>query len=373
MLEFEYVRNCWYPIGFSNEFEPGKLKGLKIADRPIVVWRTQDGNVVAFDNRCCHKRFPLSDGKLLEDGNLECAYHGLQYDTTGQCVAIPSQADRPIPKQAHLSVMPVCEQDTLVWLWPGDSAASEGIAPPRVDEAVNEGLDSMPLPEIVDSPSNYLLLIENLLDISHFYPLHDGNIGDRANSDIPVEIEEGDTDGFKFVRTIRKVQNYKLPAYFHEYFHYDVVDRVHTHTMVTPGLTRVVMRVAPPGKLDTDEELGYTLLHLHYPVDKSNLQWRILISTKKGTTPLSDHSRSTTQAIADTFYAVVQQDEWALERQQKMMEYPDEDYSELFLTSDTALRRARQIMLNMQRAERQERTERQAGGVRAQAVHEALK
>ncbi|CAM5519516.1 Rieske 2Fe-2S domain-containing protein [Eoetvoesiella caeni] len=353
MAEFEYVRNCWYPVGFSNEFKTGELKGLKIADKPVVIWRTEDGNVSAFDDRCCHKRFPLSQSKLLESGNLECAYHGLQYDATGRCVEIPSQSDRPIPKQARLHVMPVCEQDTIVWLWPGDPEACVGIAPPRTTEAVDEKLDSMPLPQIIKSPSNYLLLIENLLDISHFYPLHDGNIGDRANSEIPVKMEEGEVDGFKYVRTIRETENYKQPPYFQEYFHYELIDRVHTHTMVTPGLTRVVMRVAPPGQLGTEAERGYTLLHLHYPVDKNNLEWRILISTKKDTTPLSDTSISTTQAIANSFYAVVEQDEWALERQQKMMEYPDDDYSELFLISDAALRRARQIMLAMQRAERQ--------------------
>jgi vanillate O-demethylase monooxygenase subunit len=31
------------------------------------------------------------------------------------------------------------------------------------------------------------------------------------------------------------------------------------------------------------------------------------------------------------------EDLWALERQQKMFEYPDDDYSEVFLRSDQAL------------------------------------
>lgn len=352
MMEFEYIKNCWYPVGFSSDFEKAKLTGIKITDRPIVVWRTLEGSIVAFDDRCCHKRFPLSEGKLLDSGTLECAYHGLQYDFTGKCVEIPSQSGRPIPPNARLLGVPVVEQDGVIWLWPGEPKASEGILPPRTREAVDEGLESMPLPQVVRSPSNYLLLVENLLDISHFYPLHDGNIGDRANSDIPVRMQEGELDGFKFVGTIREVANYKQPPFFREWFHYDVIDRVHTHTMVTPGLTRVVMRVAPPGELGTELERGYTLLHLHYPEDQGNLVWRILVSTKKGHTPLSDKSKSTTQAIAESFHSVVAEDEWALERQQKMMQYPDEGYSELFLNSDAALRRARQIMLGLQRAER---------------------
>ena len=46
----------------------------------------------------------------------------------------------------------------------------------------------------MDVPANYLLLIENLLDITHFYPLHAGNIGDLENSRIPIEYEEGEID-----------------------------------------------------------------------------------------------------------------------------------------------------------------------------------
>ena len=38
-------------------------------------------------------------------------------------------------------------------------------------------------------PASALLLIENLLDITHFYPLHNGNIGDVENSGIPVRLD----------------------------------------------------------------------------------------------------------------------------------------------------------------------------------------
>src|SRR5690606_17616163 len=352
MSRFEYVKNCWYPVGFSAEFETKELKGLKIANKPVVVWRTEEGEVVAFDDRCCHKRFPISQSKMLDSGNVECAYHGLQYDKTGKCVEIPSQPGRPIPERARLQPIPIVEQDGLVWLWPGDAEKAKGVTPPRTPEVVDEDLTAIPLPKVIRSPANYLLLIENLLDISHFYPLHDGNIGDKANSEIPVQLEEGEVDGFPYVKTIREVQNYAQPPFLREWFHYDIIDRIHTHAMETPGLTRVVMRVAPPGQLGTDMERGYTLLHLHYPVDKENLEWRISISCKKGHTPLNDTTRSTPEVIAEMFPAVVAEDEWALLRQQKMFEYPDEGYSELFLTSDTALRRARQIMMAMQREER---------------------
>ncbi|SAK62588.1 aromatic ring-hydroxylating dioxygenase subunit alpha [Caballeronia ptereochthonis] len=353
MSTFEYVKDCWYPIGFSSEFAVGELQGHKIVNRPIVMWRAESGEVVAFDDRCCHKRFPLSQSKLLDNGQLECAYHGLCYDTAGQCVAIPSAPDKPIPPQARLSVVPVREQDGVVWIWPGNVTASQRCDPPRTPEVTDAETLSIGSPEPLHVPANYLLLIENLLDITHFYPLHDGNIGDKENSRIPVDLEEGDSEGYTFVRTTRHVHGYRQPPYLKEWFLYDEVERVHTHCMVTPGLTRVVMRVAPEGELGTDKERGYTLLHLHLPVDERNLVWRWNVSCKNWHTTLSDANMPTAKKVAEMFPAVVAQDQWALERQQRMMEYPDDGYSELFLKTDKALRRARQILVSLQRKERE--------------------
>jgi vanillate O-demethylase monooxygenase subunit len=353
MNTFEYVKNCWYPIGFSREFPVGDLQGHKIANKAIVMWRSDKGEVVAFDDRCCHKRFPLSESKLLDGGRLECAYHGLCYDTSGKCIAIPSQpADKAIPPQARLKVVPVKEQDGVVWVWPGDPAQSELLPPPRTPEVVDSEKISVGSPAPLRVPANYLLLIENLLDITHFYPLHDGNIGDKENSLIPAELEEGDDAGYHYIKTVRRVENYRQPPYLKEWFLYDTVERLHTHCLVSPGLTRVEMHVAPNGELGSKSERGYTLLHLHFPVDERNLVWRWSVSCGKDHTPLSDSTIPTAHKVAEMFPEVVAQDQWALERQQKMFDYPDDGYSELFLKSDKALRRARQMLMEMQRQER---------------------
>ena len=79
--------------------------------------------------------------------------------------------------------------------------------------------------------ANYLLLIENLMDITHFYPLHDGNIGDIGNSRIPIQLEEGQAHGTDYVKTTRETSNYRQPPFLEDWFVYDVVDREHTHCM----------------------------------------------------------------------------------------------------------------------------------------------
>ena len=89
------IRNSWYVAGLSRNFKY-KLDKKIITALPIVMWRTQDENVVAFDGRCCHKRFPLWEESCSTTASLRCAYHGLCYDSAGKCVDIPMQRDIPI-------------------------------------------------------------------------------------------------------------------------------------------------------------------------------------------------------------------------------------------------------------------------------------
>jgi len=62
------------------------------------------------------------------------------------------------------------------------------------------------------------------------------------------------------------------------------------------------------------------------------------------------------QRAAMIFPGVVEQDQFALEKQQAMMEFPDDGYQEVFLTPDKGLRRARQIVQEMLREEGAEMT-----------------
>ena len=348
------VKNAWYVAGLAHEFPAQRLQGQVIAEKPLVMWRTAEGSVVAFDERCCHKRMPLSQGRLVEGGLLECAYHGLCYDATGQCVRVPSHPDGHIPPAARLRPFPVIEQDGLVWVWSGDPAKAATVRPPRIPQIADpawETADTGPMPV----PANTLLLIENLLDITHFYPLHDGNIGDVENSRIPVTLEEGTRDGNAYVGTRRSVRGYRQPPYLEDYLGYDVVDRDHTHFMLSPAVTRVDMRVWPAGRHgDASAERGYVIVHTHTPVDRSHHIWRLIVNMPAGQRCKSDPTKSAVERFMETFPAVIAEDRWALEKQQEMFNYPDDGYFEVFLRPDTALRRARQLLTRLERAERVE-------------------
>jgi vanillate O-demethylase monooxygenase subunit len=111
--------------------------------------------------------------------------------------------------------------------------------------------------------------------------------------------------------------------------------------MISPALTRVELRCAAPGKLgNAADESGYVIHHSHTPIDATSHTWRLWVSTK---------SEKLTKEISKTFPAVMDEDLWALERQQKYMEYPDDGYHEVYLRSDKALLRARKILTEMEK------------------------
>lgn len=345
------IRNAWYVVGLAADFAY-ELQGKKVASLPIVMWRDKpSGEVVAYEGRCSHKRFPLWEGVLREDGSLQCAYHGWCYDAKGECVAIPAQVSGKIPSRANLRRYPVVEQDGLVWLWAGQAEQADMVCAPRVTENMSDEWQAVVSPRI-DVMANLRLLTENLLDITHFFPLHDGNIGDVENSYIPVGVVEEEVDGSTAVMTIRHVEGYRLPPFYQDWFGLELVDREHTHRMVSPGLTRVELRVAPPGMLSTDKETGYVLYHTGTPVDERNLQWRWILCCKSDHRYAADPSKGLAEAIAETFPQVVAQDEWALKKQQEMMEFSEEGYAEVNIKTDVGVVRARRVLARLESEEK---------------------
>ena len=344
------IRNAWYVAGFSAEFAPATITGQVIAGRPLVVWRTGQGQAVALDARCAHKRFPLWEGRLLDGDVLECAYHGFAYDPSGRCVSIPAlhEPGQAIPRTARQREFPVTEQDGVVWLWPGDAEPAGN--PPRTPEIGSADWETINT-GAMEVAASARLLIENLFDLTHFYPLHAGNIGSLADARVPVEIERGERDGLPYLKTIRRRSGFTLPPMTRDRFGLDVADQVQEHTMVGPGLFHVVVTVAPPGRLGTGEDQGFVLYQSITPRDESSHVWRRSTSCRAGATWAGSPGASLAEAIAAGAPTVIDQDRWAIEQQQKMFSYPDEEYREVHIKTDGPVIMARRILDDLETAE----------------------
>jgi vanillate O-demethylase monooxygenase subunit len=200
-----YVRNAWYVAAWDHEVTRS-LKRRIILDDPVLLFRKDDGTAVALEDRCCHRQAPLSMGKLV--GNVvHCPYHGLQFDPTGKCVKVPSQ--EKIPASARVKAYPLVERDHWLWNWMGD--------PAKADPALIEDFHVLDDPawrfggNYLHVESNYLLLVENLLDTTHLPFLHPDTLGTDAFARSEFEVSrEGDR-----ITVARWLMN-ELPAPFHK-------------------------------------------------------------------------------------------------------------------------------------------------------------
>lgn len=161
-----YPRNHWWVIATSAEITREPLQRWAL-DLPIVLYRRGDGRAVALDDRCPHRWAPLSMG-WLEGDELVCGYHGLRFAPEGQCVKVPTQA--AVPAKACVHAYPLIERGPFVWIWTGDPARAGDSEPPAIDW-LEEGGWSV-LGGYMAAECNYMLLKENVLDLTHFGYVH---------------------------------------------------------------------------------------------------------------------------------------------------------------------------------------------------------
>ena len=179
-------RNAWYPFAHASRVGR-KPVSYTVASTPIVLWRDGAGRVRAFEDRCRHRRLPLSLGKVAGDV-IECGYHGWRYDVAGRCVHIPSLAPGDaIPEGITVPGYAVTERYGFVWLWWGEpSAADESLIP---DVAFLDPHASVTVKLESTFDTSQELIVENLLDLTHTDFVHGGVFGDPSAGDVDVSVE----------------------------------------------------------------------------------------------------------------------------------------------------------------------------------------
>ncbi|HET6950671.1 MAG TPA: aromatic ring-hydroxylating dioxygenase subunit alpha [Acidimicrobiales bacterium] len=167
-----FPRRWWYPVARSSELGRRPL-AVTLMDTPLAVFRGAGGEPAVLLDRCAHRNYPLSLGRVTDDGGLECGYHGWTYDGGGRCVRVPGLVEEcapPAPTRqvpSHAAV----EQDGIVWAWGAPDAEPDRrpFALPAVD---GPGAGEVILQ--CDLECTLHAALENALDVPHTAFLHRG-------------------------------------------------------------------------------------------------------------------------------------------------------------------------------------------------------
>ena len=156
----------------------------------LVLWRNASGWHGAVD-QCPHRGAALSKG-CVKDEQLQCPYHGWEFNSRGACTLIPAVPSFQAPAGHGLSTVGVCEYAGLLWvqLVPND----EALQPASLFREHTRHLSAASTKAVLCGPYEVATsaprVIENFLDLSHFGTVHEGWLGDADHMALhPYNVE----------------------------------------------------------------------------------------------------------------------------------------------------------------------------------------
>lgn len=189
LIDDPIVINDWHVVGPASALDATGLMSTRILGVDVVVWRTADGTVLAWQDLCMHRGVRLSLGEIVEGNALMCPYHGWTYDQTGQCIKMPAHPDQPPPEKAKVKTFHAKIERDLIFVCLGEPLYSMPPFPEWDDETYRR---------ILCGPYEFKAagprIVENFLDVAHFPFVHENTLGTRERPEIkPYDVitEEG--------------------------------------------------------------------------------------------------------------------------------------------------------------------------------------
>jgi phenylpropionate dioxygenase-like ring-hydroxylating dioxygenase large terminal subunit len=347
-----FLRDHWYVGAWSDEVSGKPLARTLLGD-PIVFYRKADGNVVALEDRCAHRRLPLSMGTVIGD-TIQCGYHGLIYDCAGRCIKIPGQVG--VPTGVRIRFYPVVERNQFVSIWMGD--------PAQADESAAISFPRLSDPRCAHSKvrlevgANYLLIIDNLLDLSHVAYVHNSTIG---NAPVAENAAVKTTAAGSTVRITREMVNVPAARTYAEFGPYKgLFDRWQLSEYTPPGYflinngcaaansgTGDDSRLAGPG------EWGFQVYHCITPQDERQTHQFWAIAYDNATVAAKDRPEFNRQ-----HHQVIGEDVAIYEAQQRALDgagdgvCAEDVRSSVVIRADAGLLQARRLINHLRNGAR---------------------
>jgi vanillate O-demethylase monooxygenase subunit len=304
-----FVRNCWYVAAWDHEVLAETLFQRTILGESIVFYRTSTGQIVALDNKCCHRHAPLSLGRK-EGDCIRCMYHGLKYDAAGTCVEIPGQ--KHIPASVRVKSYPVIEQKRWIWIWMGDPGAADRSLIPDTFSLQDPAWRMKP--GYLHYDANHHLISDNLLDFSHLSYVHERSLGGTSKiAETRPRLERL----ARGVRLIRRVSN-SAPAPYHVRLGAPagLVDRWWIYDYMVPGVLLLDSGVKPAE--GSAESAGSTLkFHSCQAITPESERSTHYFFMQAHSFALDD--AKVTEALYQSVLAAFEEDRRMIEAQQHLM------------------------------------------------------
>ncbi len=156
-------QNHWYAVARSIEVKSEPVS-VTLWHQAIVLYRGQSGKVHALEDICPHRFVKLSSGRAIAE-QLECAYHGWRFESSGKCSYVPYLVKNQKLPSCKIRTFPVQELYGFIWIFPGDKSCSNSVFPLEIYEW--EHLNYIATISVIKCRAHYSYLVENLMDMHH--------------------------------------------------------------------------------------------------------------------------------------------------------------------------------------------------------------
>jgi phenylpropionate dioxygenase-like ring-hydroxylating dioxygenase large terminal subunit len=159
--------NYWYAVEHDHAVRRGQAVEVRFQGTSIALYRGEDGQLRALENRCAHRQLKLSLG-VVEGCNLTCVYHGWSYDQNGRVVSVDHDLFGHPRLKVQVRSYPVRVRYGLIWIFPGDPALADQRSIPDIPEL--EGSNRWAcVPLDFTWRAHHSMIIDNVSDFTHAY------------------------------------------------------------------------------------------------------------------------------------------------------------------------------------------------------------
>jgi len=348
-----FLRNGWYVVAMSQEVGRS-LFSRRVLDEPLVMYRTGSGAPVVLEDYCPHRLLPLSKGCLVGDA-VQCGYHGMQFDPAGVCIKIPGE--KQLPRDLRVRRYPVVEKHRWLYAWMGEpELADPKLIPEFADPTEWDGWHHAS--GLFPAKCNYLLILDNIMDLSHLAFVHASSVGSASIADRAVVETSTHGDRVRVVRTTCDVAPASTYAHFGRFE--GNIDRWQVTEYAPPAYFLVnngskPTSDRPPGEQDTRGQgiWGFQVYHAITPETETTSHDFWTVGAPEGMLPSEARApfRKTIEDILDEDRVVYDAQQKAVEAKSELGRFGRVP-SRVVLTGDKALVAARRVLQGKLNAER---------------------
>jgi 3-ketosteroid 9alpha-monooxygenase subunit A len=255
----------WHCLGLVEGYKDGKPHAIRAFGTKLVVFADSQGKINVLNGYCPHMGGDLSQGQVKGD-EIACPFHDWRWAGNGRCVNIPYA--KRVPPRARTRAWTTLERNGQLFVWndPQGNPPPADVTIPEIPGVGSPEWTSWTWNSIVIEGSNCREIIDNVVDMAHFFYVHyafpvyfknvfEGHIAaqymnSKARQDINVGTQydrKPPTDGI----AIRSEAAYYGPSYMIDY----------------------LWSPTPIGEVET------VLINCHYPVSPTSfvLQWGAMV------------------------------------------------------------------------------------------------